>query len=314
MAIAPGLTFCYEFAVQDRSAGTVIGQGRGTPSYGTGAPLVGPEPRFELSAGWLTLYPTKGWTRSFLRGYFSDVERSPLTFQERLKQSSEEEGKVREEAREIVRQRGQKSLGALEMSLGAHELVRQLQIARQEVRRRKGLTRDLASYSVLVGGALAEALQAGDELKFSRDGGGDFRYSFSRGSETVFSAGSVEGADSGGTVAVWQEYDSYPNPQADALREQFKHQPNVKIAETLPVARPYVTARVKDQISQLEDGGEFQSGPYYIFLARSNKKVPALAFEFTPRAVHAAGRVDLVPKEMIVDAARQLLSPQTKLL
>jgi hypothetical protein len=156
-------------------------------------------------------------------------------------------------------------------------------------------------------------LEVGDEFKFSRDSNGDFRCSLSRSSEVVFSAGSLERADGGGPMAVWQEYDSHPNPHVDDVRERFKNVPNLKIAATISIHRPYVTARVKDKISHLSDGDELCEDRYYVFLARSNKNVPPLAFEFTPRAVHAAGRLDVATKEIIADAARQLLMPRTKL-
>jgi hypothetical protein len=301
MAISPAHTFQYRFAVEAWRAGAAAGQGSGAPIWGSGDAMVGPRPRFELSSGWLTLYPTEGWTLSLPHRWFSDVERRPLTVDD-VKRSGEEFRKASEEAWAMVRQSGQAT------SLEAHN------IAMAQVQRQRGMTRDLASYSLFVGAALGEALRAGDELNFSRDGNGDFRYSLSRGSEAVFSAGSVGRTDGGGPVAVWQEYDNHPNPHADALREQFKNLPNLKIAETISTHRPCVTARVKDQSSHLSDGDELHGDGFYVFLARSNKNVPQMAFEFTPRAVHAAGRLDVATKEMIVDAARQLLIPKTRLL
>ena len=62
-----------------------------------------------------------------------------------------------------------------------------------------------ASFSLVVGDSLSSALRIGDELKYSRDGNGDFRYSLERSSETVFSAGTVDPSDPGGPIAVWQE-------------------------------------------------------------------------------------------------------------
>lgn len=80
------------------------------------------------------------------------------------------------------------------------------------------------------------------------------------------------------------------------------------------VHRPYITARVKDQIFLLLDGQEVHVDPYYVYLARSNQNVPAIAFEFTPRAVHSLGRLDGVHQNSIVDAAQHLIAPQTKVL
>jgi hypothetical protein len=57
------------------------------------------------------------------------------------------------------------------------------------------------------------------------------------------------------------------------------------VAEWINLPKPYVTARIKDQHFRLIDGEEAQVQPYYVFLARSNRNVPPLAFEFTPRAV-----------------------------
>lgn len=75
-----------------------------------------------------------------------------------------------------------------------------------------------------------------------------------------------------------------------------------------------MTARVKEQVFHLLDGEEVAIYPHYVFLARSNQKVPAFALEFAARAVHATGRLDLLPKELIIDAGVQLTSPQTRLL
>jgi hypothetical protein len=177
--------------------------------------------------------------------------------------------------------------------------------------RRRGFTRDLASYSLLVGDSLSSALRAGDSLDFSRDANGDFRYSVVRNSETVLSAGTVGSSDPNGPIAVWQEYDRYPNPNADALKKKF---PATQVAEWIRVHRTRVTARIREQEFQLTDGQEAHSDPYYIFLARSNAKVPPIAFEFTPRAVHAAGRLDVPTKDQIIDAARKLTAPEVIML
>jgi hypothetical protein len=154
-------------------------------------------------------------------------------------------------------------------------------------------------------------LQTGDQLEFSRDAGADLRYSVVRDSEVILSAGSISWGDQGGPVAVWQEYESYPNPNFEELAKQF---PIKAIARSIPVHKPYVTARVHDQIYHLLDGEEVNIEPYYVFLARSDKSVPIFAFEFTPRAVHAAGRLDVIQKELIIDAAQKLMWPKVSML
>jgi hypothetical protein len=177
--------------------------------------------------------------------------------------------------------------------------------------RRRGIERDLVSYSLFVGEALAAVLQSGDLLNFQRDLNGDFRYWVVRNSETIFSAGSVGGADNEGPLSVWQEYDKQPNSNAPVLKEKF---PGLPVAESISVHRPYVTARVGRQVFHLLDGEEVNIYPYYVFLARSNRNLPPIAFEFSPRAVHSAGRLDLLRKELFIDAAQQLIKSQTRLL
>ena len=78
--------------------------------------------------------------------------------------------------------------------------------------------------------------------------------------------------------------------------------------------KPYATARIQEQQFHLLDGQEVQIDPYYVFLARSNQKVPVIAFEFTPRAVHSAGRLDLLSKDQIIDAAQKLTRQHVRLL
>jgi hypothetical protein len=73
-------------------------------------------------------------------------------------------------------------------------------------------------YAVFVGEALRNVLRIGDEFKFSRDRGEDFPYIVVRNLEMVFSAGSVGRVDNGGPIAVRQEYDSHPNPNAEATK------------------------------------------------------------------------------------------------
>jgi hypothetical protein len=154
--------------------------------------------------------------------------------------------------------------------------------------RRRGMTRDFVSFSLFVGESLSCALRTGDDLRYLRDANGDFRYSIERGSETVFSAGTVGTCDSGGPMAIWQEYDRHP--------------------------KPYISARIHGKNFHLTDGQGALVEPYYVFLARSNRTVPPSAFEFTARAVHAAGRLDLLRKEEITDAAYRLAKPYVELL
>src|SRR5579863_9260709 len=60
----------YQFTVENRWRG----QGSGGPYFGDKEPLAGPKPRFELVDGWLTLYPTDGWTRSLPLFFFAGFE------------------------------------------------------------------------------------------------------------------------------------------------------------------------------------------------------------------------------------------------
>ncbi len=260
MSIAPKLTFMYQFAVEFHSSHCWSGPGAGQAFFGNAEGIVGPRPRFELRAGWLTLFPTDGWTQSLPTRVFSDVERSP---------------------------QGSRRLAAA---------------ARR---------RDLASYALFVGDALGKVLRIGDQLQFYRNGNGDFCYTALRDSDITFSAGSVGRVEHNGPIAVWQECDRHFNPNAAGLKEKY---PDMPVAESIEVHRPHVTVRVKDQIFHLLDGEEVRVDKYYVFLARSNQKVPAIAFEFRPRAVHAAGFVGELGKEPIIDAARQLLAPKIKTL
>jgi hypothetical protein len=312
MAISPELTFRYEFSVRasglEQRAWAGEGEGAGLAYFGPTEGLVGPKPRFELSLGWLTLSPTEGWTRSFPVRSFSDVRPRPWEMDKDARLAeSEAHAKQFHDAMEEARKEA-----AARSVPGNYASFRKAQEeARERVFRRRGMTRDLVSYSVFVGEGLGNVLRTGDQFNFSRDGNGDFRYSVVRNSETIFSAGSVDGADNGKPVAVWQEYDKHPNPNAEDLKKKM---PGWPIAEWIDVHRPYVTARVKEQVFHLLDGQEVDLYPFYVFLARSNQKVPPIAFEFTPRAVHSAGRLDSLRKELFIDAALQLTKPQTILL
>jgi hypothetical protein len=327
MAISPSLTFRYQFSVQcddGSSGGSISSQGSGTgvtllnkcwngsgigqASFGGGEGIVGPRPRFELCAGWLTLLPTDGWTQSFPTRWFSDIERppQPLDGAARLaaiKTSGTEFLEAQKEAQKLAASRSVPGDFA--------SYTKALKEAMADALRRRGRTRDLASYAIFVGEALGEAFRIGDEFRFSRDGNGDFRYSVVRNLETVFSAGSVGRVDDGGPMAIWQEYDSYPNPNAETLKMKF---PEMRVAESIDVHRPYISVRVKSQTFHLLDGQDVHIDPSYVFLARSNKNVPAMAFEFTPRAVHSAGLLTTLGKELIIDAARKLTAPLSKIL
>lgn len=127
----------------------------------------------------------------------------------------------------------------------------------------------------------------------------------------VFCAGTIAGSDRGGAMAIWQEYDSEPNPDAEELKRRF---PADRVAETIQVHRPYVTARIRDRQFLLREGEAALLEPYYIFLARSNQDVSVYEFEFAPRAVHAAARLDVLTKGQIAAAARTLTRPHTRML
>jgi hypothetical protein len=82
----------------------------------------------------------------------------------------------------------------------------------------------------------------------------------------------------------------------------------------LSVDKPFAPVRLLDRIFHLNEAEDASVDPFYGFLARSNKDVPVLAFEFSPRAVHSFGRSDLVRKELIKDAAYRLLFVKTWVL
>jgi hypothetical protein len=310
MAIDPQLTFDYQFSV--RASGVQqrdwAGEGAGRADFGQTEGLVGPKPRFELSCGWLILFPTEGWTRSFPTRAFSDSRPRPWEMDKDARLADiTRHGKQWLEAQEEAL----KEAAARSVPGDYASFCKAQSESMERALRRRGMERDLVSYSVFVVEALGSVLRTGDQFNFSRDGNGDFRYSVARNSETIFGAGSPGAADGGGPMAVWQEYDKHPNPYAKNPKLEI---PGWPVEQWIPVHRPYVTARVKEQVFHLLDGQEVEIHPYYVFLARSNQKVPALAFEFEPRAVHSAGRLDALRKELMIDAARQLTMPQTRLL
>jgi hypothetical protein len=307
MAIPSNLTFTYEFTVQKSDLSEPVlptgcepcwsGQGSGQAGYGPSGGIAGPRPRFELSAGWITLFPSEGSAPSLPARSFSDVEG--------LRHRNSDAALWRDAGLDAVRTAANRS------RQGERTFVEAMQDAMKDEVRLRRLMRDVASYSVFSGEALGNVFRIGDEFRFSRDGNGDFYYSVRRNSETVFSAGSVGWVDYGGPIAIWQEHDRHPNPNVEAPRKRL---PNVRVAEFFDVHRPYVSVRLKGETFQLLDGQEVYEDPYYVFLARSNRNVPNIAYEFTPRAVHSAGRLDLLDRDLIVDAARQLTIPKTKLL
>ena len=310
MAIDPQHTFRYQFSVRacEGQQQCWAGEGVGQSDFGKGDGLVGPKPRFELSFGWLILSPADGWTRSLSSHQFSDSTPRPWEMDKDARTADiEARGKLWLEAQSeaFAEIKGKATPTDFKAFLAAKSE------AMERALRRRGMSRDLVSYSLFVGEALRSVLTTGDKLNFSRDANGDFRYWVVRNLETIFSAGSVGRADDGGSVAVWQEYDKQPNPNAAELKKKSLPLP---VAEWFEVHRPYITVRVKEQVFHLLDGQEVDIDPYYVFLARSNKEVPVFAFEFTPRAVHSAGRLDTLSKELLIDAAAQLTKPRARLL
>jgi hypothetical protein len=259
------LTCMYEFTVEAshvrQEAGsfailTWSGQGCGGAYFGKTEGLVGPRPRFELCAGWLTLFPTEGWTQSLPLFSFSGFE----------------------------------------------------QIFEQPDARRQ--MRDLKSYEVYIGEALQNALRIGDTFAFSRNVAGDFSYHLARDCGPILRAGSASRVDEGGPVAIWQEFERHPNPNVGELRKRF---PTTRVAEWIDVRKPYITARVNEQVFHLVDGEDAQDDPYYLFLARSTQKGRGIGI-ILPQAVCSAGHLAELRKELIRDAAHQLIAPKTKIL
>lgn len=308
MWISPNLTFRYQFAVggcqsQGSDPDTApqdlcwTGEGSGQAYFGKGEGIVGPKPRFEWRAGWLNLFPSGGWTQCLPVRWFSDVDARLL---------GDLPARWLEAQKEALKDAASQNVKA---DFAAYRKASAAALA--DALRRRGLTRDLAGYSVFVGEALGRTLQIGDEFKISRNGNGDFQYSVVRNSELVLSAGAVEGVDNGGPIAVWQEYDRHPNPDAEAAKIRS---PNMRVAEWIDVHKPYVSVRVKEQMFHLLDGEDMHVDPYYAFVARSNKNAPAIAFGPKRLAVHSAGFLGALSKELIIDAARQLVAPSAKAL
>lgn len=321
--IAPNLTFSYQFMAEGtqppQREGSIdsrcwAGHGKG------GEGLVGTDPKFDLAAGWLTLFPTGGWTQSFPTRWFSDVERPPQG-----PDSAAQVAAIKAVGTEWLeaQKEAQKEAAARSVPGDFASYTKATNEAMADALRRRGLTRDLVSYSVFVGEALGSVLRVGDEFAFSRNPNGDFHYSLGRGSETILSAGSVGGCDSGGPMAVWQDYDRHPirKDKIEEMKKKFVSMRSVGnpsttigVAEWFDVHKPYVTVRIHDQVFHLLDREDAKLDPYYVFLARSNKNLPPIAFEFAPRAVYSAGRVDEIGSKLICDAADRLISPKIRML
>jgi len=167
MAISRGFTFNYRFAVSSQNP-FWSGQGEGNACYGNVDRLVGPRPRFELQAGWLTLFPTEGRTQSVLTREFSDVERPPLepAREAAMYAAAAESREAYKEAEEIAA----KTCDRRDIAGFTEAIIE----AMPHVHRRLGITRDVASYALLVGEGLGTVLQIGDTLEFVRNGNGDF--------------------------------------------------------------------------------------------------------------------------------------------
>jgi hypothetical protein len=224
--------------------------------------LAGPNPKFELCGGWLTLLPTEGWTQALPVHWFSDARARLADYPHGM--------------------------------------------------------RNLKSFSIYVGEALQNAMRAGDTLRFSRNHMGDFSYRLEKNGEMICSAGGL--VNEGGPVALWQEFDSVPNPSVGQATGRISVLRRLSVAEQINVVRPYVSVRVNDQVSHLLDGEDAFVDPHYVFLARSNyseNPLHGLDGHYAP-AVYGAGRIgDLrkeLTKELIKIAAHQLTAPKTRTL
>jgi len=185
--INPTLTFDYQFEVQDSGLrpDRWLGQGSGRSAVNDGEGLAGPKPRFELRSGWLTLFPTEGWARSFPAHAFSD--------QPQLHEMDETArvANFKEAFTEAQSEALKEAVEKVSPKENFDAFMKEQNAAFERALRRRGMRRDFASFSLFVGDTLSSALQTHDELKYSRNGSGDFHYSVERNSETVLSAGSV---------------------------------------------------------------------------------------------------------------------------
>lgn len=171
--------------------------------------------------------------------------------------------------------------------------------------------RSLKSFSLYVGEALQNVVRPGDALRFSRNEMGDFSYHLAKNCEMILSAGHE--LDEGGFMAVWQEHDSEPNPNAgNSLL-------GIPFAERISVTRPYVSVRLNDQVFHLLEGQDAYVDSDYVFIARSNYS--SEMFELIDgggrRAVYSAGRIGELrkelTKELVRNAGHQLTRPATRL-
>jgi hypothetical protein len=289
--ISPNTTFRYTFSVAV-DGGSCFGQGTGRAYSFGGIGLLGFNPRFELNAGWLTLFPTEKPAQKFPNHWFLS-------------------GRETESPDEELR-------NTLTLQSGAVHVPGTTPIAWD---RSKAFTahvpppwRELKSWALFVGDALESALSPGDALEVWRDGNRDVSYRAQRSQETILAAGAPNWEDDRGTCAVWQESDRHPNPFENQPTSKPVHSHKRSPAEWIRVHKTFVTARLKEEVFHLDDGNEASIAPYYVFLARSNKAVPVIAFKFFPRAVYSVGRSDLIEKGMIKDAAVRLIAPQTRWL
>jgi hypothetical protein len=306
--------FQYAFTVQERCLsqstrsiaarlpiGGLVPSDRCWSGGGTGTGLAGPTPRFELCAGWFTLFPSELRRQSFHRSLFADFERRrPVDEAE----EQEMQADLHEEFREAMR--ASKRAG----DTWQESLYRAL----YEIDKRKGRFRDLSSYSVCVGNTLEKVLRIGDELRFSA--GPNFTYSVRRNDDIILSAGNLGQPDDEGPFAIWQSRDTYPDWPKDlavhpsSSTEALEQSRKIKeFADTHPV---YASARIRDKQFRLTARQGAKLHPYYVFLARENWLI-RLAGD-TSEAVHAAGRLDVLRITEIEDAALHLMMSKTMLL
>jgi hypothetical protein len=193
MAICPVLTFrCrFEVTVSVENCG---GKGCGLDAFGNREGVAGPNPRFELRAGWLTMFPSEGWTTPLPLYQFSDDTRPKPALPD-------------------IAGWWKRQLEPPDPAALARE-----KIELEERLSYNRVTRNLASYSLFVGEALHHVLQTGDRLTFAYDGFKGFQYLVERNTETVFTAGPVSSIDAGETIAVWQEID---DPQLMKVRRPY---------------------------------------------------------------------------------------------
>jgi hypothetical protein len=168
--IDPPQTFIYQFEVRDSGFPPQQwnGGGSGRPTFKNVEGLSGPKPRFELSSGWLTLFPTDGWARSFPIRAFSDLAR-PHKMDEnaRVADLKAHGDKFLEAQQEALKEAAEK----VSPKENFDAYMKEQNVARARALRRRGLTRDFSSFSLFVGDSLSIALRTGDELKLTQTEG-----------------------------------------------------------------------------------------------------------------------------------------------